>query len=303
MKYNTEEFIRKAKLVHGDKYDYSKVNYVNSVTDVCIICPIHGEFLQRPAEHLRGKGCTKCGQALCGEKQRQKAKETFVERCMKIHGDKYTYDKVNYVDSHTKIIVTCKEHGNFETLPYRLLNGSGCPKCKSEKAHKTLSKGTSRFIEDAKRVHGDLFDYSLCDYYNSHTKVTIICREHGAFEIGAGEHLSGCGCPLCNEPLGEKRIRLYLEKHQVLFVRQYPIKYTDSNYRADFFIPSKNLIIEYNGKQHYQPVKKFGGAKKFHQQQQRDRNVRDYCKNNNIKLLEISYLQYPIIEQMLDAIL
>lgn len=300
--YNTEEFVRKARLVHSDKYDYSKVEYVNSTTDVCIICPIHGEFWQRPAEHLRGKGCIKCGQALCGEKQKQKAKETFVERCKEIHGDKYTYEKVDYVDSHTKIVVTCKKHGYFETLPYRLLNGNGCQKCKSEEAHERYSKGTLKFIEEAKRVHGDLYDYSLCKYYNNHTKVTIICREHGAVKVVAGAHLHGCGCPFCNESSGEKRIRLYLEKNSVLHERQYAIKYKDNNYRADFFVPLENLIIEYNGAQHYKPIKQFGGAKAFHKQQKRDCKVREYCKENNIKLLEISYLQYPIIEQLLDVI-
>ncbi len=301
-KKTTEEFIAEAREVHGNKYDYSKVVYVHSQTKVCIICPVHGEFWQTPAEHLRGRGCLKCGQALCGKKQREKTKETFVERCKEIHGDKYTYDKVVYADSHTKITVTCKEHGDYETTPNRILSGYGCPKCKSENSHKVLSKSTERFIEDARRVHGDLYDYSLCDYYNNSTKVTVICREHGAFEVGAKEHLHGCGCPFCNEPTGEKRIRLYLEKYQILFVRQYAIKYKDCNYRADFFVPSKNLVIEYNGKQHYQPVKLFGGAKKFHAQQQRDKNVRDYCKENNIKLLEISYLQYPIIEQILDVV-
>lgn len=300
--YNTEEFIRRAKLVHGDRYRYTDVVYVNSITNVRIICPIHGVFWQRPSEHLRGKGCIKCGQALCGEKQRNKAKETFVSRCKKIHGDKYTYDKVDYVDSHTKIVVTCKEHGDFNTLPYRLLNGCGCPKCKSEKAHRLFSKGTSKFIEDAKRIHGDLYDYRSCDYYNNSTKVIIICREHGAFEIGAGEHLRGCGCPLCKESMGEKRIRLYLESHHIQFVRQYAIKYNDNKYKSDFFIPSQNLIIEYNGEQHYKPVGKFGGAKAFHKQQQRDKNLREYCKAFGIKLLEISYLQYPIIEQMLDVV-
>lgn len=300
-KYNTEEFIRRARLVHGDKYDYSKVVYIDSLTNVCIICPIHGEFWQRPAEHLRGKGCVKCGQSLCGEKQKQKSKETFVERCKEIHGDKYTYEKVNYVDSHAKIIVTCKKHGDFETTPNRMLNGCGCSKCKSEKAHKQYSKSTSKFVEEARLVHGDLYDYSLCHYYNTHTKVTIICREHGAVEVVAGEHLHGCGCPLCKEPMGEKRVRLYLENHKILFVKQYPITYEGNNYRSDFFIPSKNLIIEYNGKQHYQPVDVFGGAKGFHKQQKRDKNVRMYCKINNIKLLEISYLQYPIIEQILDV--
>jgi hypothetical protein len=181
-----------------------------------------------------------------------------------------------------------------------MLNGSGCPKCKVENSHNVLSKGTSRFIEEARRVHGDLYDYSLCDYYNTHTKVKIICREHGVVEVDAGGHLSGCGCPLCTEPSGEKRVRLYLEKHNILYIKQYAIKYKGNNYRADFFVPSKNIIIEYNGAQHYKSVKQFGGAKKFHQQKQRDNNVRDYCKENNVKLLEISYLQYPIIEQLLD---
>jgi hypothetical protein len=165
-----------------------------------------------------------------------------------------------------------------------------------------LSKGTVKFIEEAKQIHGNLYDYSLCNYYNSHTKVNVICKEHGVFEISAGEHLHGCGCPLCKEPMGEKRIRLYLEKRGILFVRQYAIKYKNNNYKSDFYIPSKNLIIEYNGVQHYKPVNQFGGAKAFHKQKQRDKNVRDYCKANNIKLLEISYLQYPIIEQMLDVV-
>lgn len=141
---------------------------------------------------------------MCGEKQKQKAREKFVERCKEIHGDKYTYEKVNYVDSHTKIIVTCKEHGFFETNPNRMLNGSGCPKCKSEKAHIQYSKSTSRFIEEARLVHGELYDYNLCEYYNSNTKVTIICSEHGAFKIGASEHLHGCGCPICSEHLEER---------------------------------------------------------------------------------------------------
>lgn len=300
--YNTKTFIEKAKEVHGDKYDYSKVVYIDSTTKICIICPIHGEFFQRPAEHLRGKGCTKCGQLLCGEKQRSNAKKTFIERCEEIHKNKYIYNKVDYVDSHTKVIVTCKKHGDFQTFPYRLLNGSGCPKCKSEKAHIKLSKSTSKFIEDAIRMHGDLYDYSLCNYYNNTTKVKVICREHGVFEIRAGEHLNGGGCPLCKESLGETRIRLYLEKQQIPFVRQYTITYKDNNYRADFYVPSKKIMIEYNGKQHYKPVSLFGGAKAFHKQQQRDKNIRDFCKENSIKLLEIPYLQYNIIEQTLDVV-
>lgn len=302
MAYNTVKFIEKAKQVHGDKYDYSKVEYINSQTKVCIICPIHGEFWQIPADHLRGRACLKCGQISCGEKQKQASKEKFVERCKEIHGNKYNYDKVVYVDALTDIIVTCHTHGDFVTNPNRMLNGHGCPKCHFDTLHSLYSKGRDKFIKDAKEIHGDMFDYSLVDYKNNKTKVKIICNEHGVFETTPEAHLNGCGCPKCEEPLGERKISDYLEEHNIEFQKQYRINYKGRHYRADFYIPSKNLIIEYNGKQHYYQVKYFGGIKKLTTQKERDANLRKHCKANNIKLFEITYLQYPIIRQLLDVI-
>ena len=94
---NTEQFIERAKKVHGNKYDYSKTEYINSSTKVCIICPIHGEFWQRPTEHLRGRGCKKCGDLSVGIKNSRITTDEFIERAKKVHGDKYDYSKTEYI--------------------------------------------------------------------------------------------------------------------------------------------------------------------------------------------------------------
>ena len=104
-KLTTKEFIEKAREVHGDKYDYSKVRYANSKTKVCIICPKHGEFWQEANSHLQGSGCSKC----CGNNSY--ATEEFIEKAREVHGDKYNYSKVEYKGMHTKVCIICPEHG------------------------------------------------------------------------------------------------------------------------------------------------------------------------------------------------
>ena len=118
-----KKFIEKARKVHGDKYDYSKVVYVNALTKVKIICKMHGEFEQVPSYHLSGNGCQKCG----GTKKLTIAE--FIKRAKKIHGDKYDYSKVVYVNNHKKITIICSNHGEFEQRPYSHTQGQGCPKC------------------------------------------------------------------------------------------------------------------------------------------------------------------------------
>ena len=124
-----EEFIEKAKAVHGDKYDYSKVNYVDAITKVCIICPEHGEFWQTPNMHINDKnGCKLCGIKNRSNK-RKKTTEQFIEKARKIHGNKYDYSKVNYVNSQEKVGIMCPKHGEFWQNPRKHLSGCGCSKC------------------------------------------------------------------------------------------------------------------------------------------------------------------------------
>ena len=144
-------FIEKARQIHNDKYDYSKVNYVNSRTKVCIICPEHGEFWQTPHNHLKGYGCAECGK----EKSHlpKITTEDFTAKSKEIHGNKYDYSKVCYKTSDTKVCIICPEHGEFWQTPSNHMNGSGCPKCANEKRKNVLIKDTKLFIDTATLIH------------------------------------------------------------------------------------------------------------------------------------------------------
>lgn len=143
-----DEFVTKARAAHGDKYDYSKVVYVNQSVDVIIICPEHGEFLQRPNNHYMGAGCPLC------VGNHKMTTETFIKRAREIHGDKYDYSKSVYVNSKTKLIISCPEHGDFEQSPDKHLSGHGCPMCAQSKVEATnLQKyGAKRPLQN-KEIH------------------------------------------------------------------------------------------------------------------------------------------------------
>ncbi len=124
-KLTTKEFIKKAKIYHGNRYNYSKVKYVNSKTKIMIICKKHGEFLQTPSKHLMGQGCFKCGCEKIVSLKSITTKE-FIKRAIKIHNNKYDYSKVEYKNAHTKITIICKKHGKFKQSPNSHLRGRGC---------------------------------------------------------------------------------------------------------------------------------------------------------------------------------
>jgi hypothetical protein len=126
-----DEFIERARKVHGNRYDYSKVEYINNSTNVCIICPVHGEFWQKPHNHINGKGCRKCSDERTRERCSYSSKD-FVEKAQLIHGDKYDYSKVNYVSAKKKVCIICPIHGEFWQVPNYHIDGCGCPRCGKE---------------------------------------------------------------------------------------------------------------------------------------------------------------------------
>ena len=144
---SNDEFIREAQLIHHNRYDYSKLEYVNNKTKVCIICPDHGEFWQIPSDHLNGKGCPQCAGNL------RYNKDTFVEKAKIIHNDSYDYSKVEYVNAHTKICIICPEHGEFWQTPNNHLNGNGCPLCKNRKIGDVLRDTVEGFIEKSNELN------------------------------------------------------------------------------------------------------------------------------------------------------
>ena len=162
-KLTTEEFIEKIKKIHGDKYDYSKIDYKGNKVKVCFICPIHGEFWQRPNDSLYGMGCPKCGGT------NKMTTEDFIKKAQIVHNNFFSYEKTIYKNSNEKIIVTCPIHGDFEVKANNHLNGVNCKQCQKEhikhqiinlkqKNKSTKTYNTEQFIKKAKEVHGDKYD-------------------------------------------------------------------------------------------------------------------------------------------------
>lgn len=296
-----EEFIKKAKKVYGEFYNYSKVNYINNSTKVEIICPIHGSFLITPGNFLMGHSCYFCGRVKT-ENAKRMPKEEFIQKANLVHNNFYDYSKVNYSNCDTKVEIICPIHGPFWQTPYCHLKGNRCPNCVS---NKKLTK--EEFIRRAKLIHGELYDYSKVNYISTKTKVEIICPIHGSFWQTPGNHLDGRnGCPVCLKHKNEEQIFLFLKRQNIDFEAEktFPGLKDKKLLRYDFYIPSKNLLIEFNGEQHYHWVKVF--HKSYHNfliQKHHDWLKRKYAEKNKIQLLIISYKQEKEIPQILESYL
>ena len=205
-KVTTKDFIRRAREVHGGKYDYSKTVYVAAIKDVTIICPTHGEFQQRPSNHLTGRGCHECG----GNKPLTVAK--FIERANAKHGQRYDYSEVNFKNVEDKATIICPEHGPFEQRVMTHLKGFNCPRCGRESVAGKLGHSLERFIEDAKKAHGDKYDYSEVEYKNALSKVKINCPVHGAFHQTPSSHVRGIACSKCSDLIAADKRRLSTEE-------------------------------------------------------------------------------------------
>jgi hypothetical protein len=279
MSDTTENFIKKAKKIHGVKYDYSLVNYVNRKTKVKILCSTHGIFEQEPHNHINGQSCGKCFGL-------HKTNEDFINISYEIHGNKYDYSLVDYQGFNGKVKIKCLKHGIFEQTPQAHLNlRQGCPKCVG------MNKTTEEFIYEARLIHGDKYEYSLVDYVNSKLKINIICLKHGGFNQSPNMHLRGNGCPICKESKGEKLIREFLIKNNIKFIQEHTFKKCKNKQVLpfDFYLPDYNVCIEFDGIQHFKPIKAFGGQNGFDLTKQNDLIKDNFCNTNNLKLIRIPY--------------
>lgn len=196
-KLTQEEFIAKAREVHGDLYDYSKVIYINSKTKVIIIDHEYGEFLQNPNNHLNGSGNCNRGE-ISRVKKRRSSTEEFIARARAVHGDLYDYSKVQYIDCMTKVLIVDPIYGSFEQTPDSHLQGKGNVLRALQKKSELQTSSTEEFIIKARAVHGDLYDYSKVKYISATEKVLIIDPEYGTFEQRPSTHLCGHGNPARN---------------------------------------------------------------------------------------------------------
>jgi hypothetical protein len=214
-----DKFIKKSQIIRQNPdgtptYDYDKVNFVGDKIPVIITCSIHGDFSQTPNNHLKGQGCPKCFGKL------KRDTDEFIKVAQIIHKNPdgtsiYNYDKVNYINSQTLVIINCPIHGDFNQLPNKIIQGIGCPLCGIKIRNDKKLKSTDEFIKDSQIVHQNLdgtpkYIYSNVNYIKSNKLVTISCLIHGNFNQTPRGHLSGRGCSKCKESKGEKLIQQIL---------------------------------------------------------------------------------------------
>ena len=289
LNFTTDIFIKRAKEIHGDKYDYSLVKYTNAKTRVKIICPVHGKFTQIPYNHLSGKGCKECGYKENG-RNRSITFDKFLEKARDVHGDKYDYSKSKVENYKIKIEIICKIHGSFFQTPNNHLSGKGCKECGMMSTlnhiYENCSSYTEEFIKKSKELHGDTYDYSKVEYTNNSTPVEIKCKEHGSFLQNPKDHLKGHGCHTC----GLLKARHFLgtsklEEDFVNFIKTFYSGEVITSVRdkippmeLDIFLPEFSLGIEINGSY-------------WHSERFKDKNyhLRKYnlCKDKNIRLVSI----------------
>lgn len=300
----TEEFIFNAKIIHGDKYLYNKTICKNKgYGDVIITCPIewHGDFNQSYELHIKRKyGCPKCS-------GQNRTEEDFLREANRIHGNKYIYNReiLNFSlwTQHVNIICPIDGHGVFQQTPQKHINlERGCSKCGwSQHDNNYIDNFIENYNLKIKRIG---------DYKQAHIQIDwrcLICDN--IWPAMPSSILQGSGCPECATGKNESIVREFLKTNNInTETIRIPVNILKQNARPDFYIPSMNLILEYNGEQHYKPVQ-FGGTSienakmNFEKQKVRDSQLREYCKNNNINLLEIDgrkYTNWKLIDYLYD---
>lgn len=252
-----------------------------------------------------GHGCMKCAVDTWSRKNKDKKEnrkkkhismdtDKFIERAKQVHGNKYDYSKVNYINGRTKVCIVCPIHGEFWQMPYdHTTQKHECPKCANIKRRKCFASTKEKFIEKANNVFHGIYDYSKVEYINNSTKVLIICPKHGTFLCTPANHLKGRGCPVCKAERSVYENRLFncLLKHfsNEEIIRQYRCDWLTNNKSLDFYFPKFKLAIEHQGSQHVIPVDFLGGVEKFKRTQILDKEKYDECMKNGVTLLYFSY--------------
>ncbi len=239
-----------------------------------------------------------------------KRKLSWIKKSEIIHNNKYDYSNVEYFNNKIKVKILCLNHGYFYQRPDSHYMGHGCSLCKGENLTKLNAKSKNKFVEDAINVHGNLYDYSKVNYISGHRKVEMICKKHGSFCQTPNCHIVlNHGCPKCKLSKGESKIIKFLEYNKIEYITQktfdnFRNRTTNKMFQYDFYIPSKNVLIEYDGKQHF----KLGYVgnhkiteKELKEIQRRDSIKSDYAYKNGIKLVRIKYTNLKNIEEILKS--
>jgi hypothetical protein len=282
----TDQFISEARLIWSDKYDYSLVEYKGALKKVKII--YKGVIFDQVAvSHLKGQCCEK-----------NLNQENFILKSKEKHGNRYDYSLVEFKNGNLPVLIGYK--GVYYTQkPYYHLSGN-----RPENIKLAIKKTNRQFINESNQVHDFKYNYDKVDYISNQTKVIITCPIHGDFQQRPLSHIQGNGCPNCNESRGEKEIAKYLDKNEISYYRQHKFLECKNVFQLpfDFYLPKYRIAIEFDGKQHYEPMEFFGGVESYNRLKINDKIKSDYCEDNYIDLVRIRYDQIDRITEILREI-
>ena len=217
----------------------------------------------------------------------------FIKKAVSKHGKKYDYSKVIIKGWDDKLDIGCPIHGIFTQRYDNHLSGKGCHKCVVDKQ----TTGKDGFVNKGKLVHGDTYNYSKVIYKTVKDNVIIICKIHNEFEQTPDKHINAKqGCPVCRESKGEAKISKFLIDNSIQFKRQFTIT---GKHKYDFYLTELNILIEYDGIQHFKAVKHWGGLDKLKITQENDKIKNNLAKLHSIPLIRIPYINFNNLEKYL----
>ena len=292
-----DSFIEKANSIFNGKYSYEKVNYVDYKTEVTITCPIHGDFKQRPSNHLKGHGCPHC--AKNGVRPTLEAfRARFSDKMINL--SEFEYKRATDAGK-----CLCERCGNvWYTTPMSLMKGSGCPRCAKERRAMKRTSNIDEFIRKIQEKHGINYDFSESKYVNAITKMAVICPSHGKFFMTPNDLLSGHGCPICSSSRLESEVRKILSENNIDFEEQKRFEWLrlKKPLSLDFYLPKQNIAIECQGIQHYKAIERFGGEEELVKIKNRDLIKKELCEKQGITIVYYSKSDILLKEGLTDNI-
>lgn len=285
-------------------------------TPTLLRCKKHNlVFSQNMSSFFSGQnGCPFCKSEILSEKlkaprktrERISSHEEFINKVSTLENlEHYDFSKTKWINNDTKVVITCRKHGDFLITPKSFVRGSGCQTCAYEARIKASSDTFSDFLGKAKAKHHGVYDYSLAEgvYVDSKRKIPIICSKHGEFWQMPAKHLSGQGCPICRKSHGAEQILFFLRENGVKVIPEFVFEGCKDRQPLpfDFYLPEYNTCIEYQGRQHFEKVEAWESHGGLVYTQKHDLMKLNYCKKNGITLIIITYKDEEFIPQILEA--
>lgn len=306
-KKTNEQFLQQLSDKWGDKLT-PLTEYDGNKTKIKFRCNECGnEFMAKPNDVLSGwtRWCPVCSNRIMGENAK-KTHDEYVKDLKKVWSDKIIALEEYSTNRNIPILHRCNECGfEWKTTPHNLLSGEGCPNCKKKTISELKKKSQEQYEQELREVWGDRV-ILVDEYKTTDTPIYHMCGKCGhKWKVSPHNLLSGRGtcCPKCNMSKGEVAIDVFLTNNNIKYEFNRPVfewLIFEKKMKPDFWLPDYNLVIEYNGEQHYMPIEQFGGEDGFKVTQLRDELKRKQLNEHGVDLLEIPYWEYNNISKILD---